>query len=63
LVAVSRLLGRRGPALRDLEDRPHALLNALLRRISGVELALGERVSWPAGSSLAAVCRKGASAS
>jgi len=59
LVAATRLLGRRGPALRDLEDRPHPLVNRLLGWISRAEVALGDVVSWPVGSSLAAVCRKG----
>ena len=59
LVAVSRLLGRRGPFFRDREDHPHPLLNGLLGRISGLEGKLGEFVRWPVGSSLAAVCRKG----
>jgi SAM-dependent methyltransferase len=59
LALVSRLLGRRGPRLRDLEDRPRPALNALLARVNRLEVRWGRSVSWPWGSSLVAVCRKG----
>jgi hypothetical protein len=58
LVVVTRLLGRRGPALRDLEERRRPRLNAILRRVTSLELALGRRVRLPWGSSLVAVARK-----
>jgi SAM-dependent methyltransferase len=58
LVAITRLLGRHGPRARDLEERPHRILNTLLAGISGVEVRLGDFVSWPVGSSLVAVCRR-----
>jgi SAM-dependent methyltransferase len=56
-LAASRLLGRRGPRLRDAEERPPALLNAALAWINRREAELGPgRV--PFGSSLAAACRR-----
>jgi SAM-dependent methyltransferase len=58
LVVMTRLMGRRGPRARDLEERPNRLLNALLMAINGIEVRLGEFVSWPVGSSLVAVCRR-----
>jgi SAM-dependent methyltransferase len=58
LVALTRGLGRRGPALRDLEERRLPLLNGLLRSINRLEAWLSHRVSWPAGSSLVAVCKR-----
>jgi len=58
-VAASRLLGRRGPRLRDAEERPPALLNAALAWINRREAALGP-TRLPFGSSLAAACRRSA---
>jgi SAM-dependent methyltransferase len=58
LVMVTRLLGRRGPALRDLEERPLPVLNSALAVISRLDAAVASRVSWPWGSSLVAVFRK-----
>lgn len=57
VVAASRLLGRRGPRLRDAEERPPALLNAALAWINRREAALGPG-RLPFGSSLAAACRR-----
>jgi SAM-dependent methyltransferase len=59
LVAATRLLGRRGPRLRDAEERPPRLANAAFAWINRREamLPLG---SLPWGSTLAAVCRRAA---
>jgi SAM-dependent methyltransferase len=57
VVAASRVLGRRGPRLRDAEERPPALLNAALAWINRREAALGPG-RLPFGSSLAAACRR-----
>lgn len=58
-VVASRLLGRRGPRMRDAEERPSAPLNAVLTWINRREAALGPG-RLPFGSSLAAACRRGA---
>lgn len=58
LVAGARLLGRRSPGLRDLEDRPLPALNALLTRINDMEVRVGDRIRWPWGSSIIAVGQK-----
>jgi SAM-dependent methyltransferase len=58
LVAAARIAGRKGPALRDREDRPGALVNALLGAVNVAEASLAPFVSLPWGSSLVAVCRK-----
>jgi SAM-dependent methyltransferase len=57
VVAASRILGRRGPRLRDAEERPPALLNAALSWVNRREVALGLG-RLPFGSSLAAACRR-----
>ena len=57
-LAISRLLGRRGPWWRDLEERRIPLLSDLLALVSRVEVGLSEFVSWPAGSSILAVFSK-----
>jgi SAM-dependent methyltransferase len=59
LVVATRLLGRRGPTLRDLEERPRRRLNTILGRITSLELALSRRVRLPWGLSLVTVARKG----
>lgn len=59
LVALGRLAGRGGPALRDLEDRPRPWINAILGWVNRLEVRAGGRVRWPFGSSLVAVARKG----
>jgi len=58
-VAATRLLGRRGPRMRDAEERPPALVNAALTWINRREAALGPG-RLPFGSSLAAACRRSA---
>lgn len=58
LLAATRLAGRSGPTVRDLEDRPGRTANLLLTRISLIDVHLGSVISWPIGSSLAVVCRK-----
>ena len=57
LVLATRLFGRRGPALRDLEERPLPLMNALMTKINLAEVRWNERIAWPWGSSLVAVCQ------
>lgn len=57
-VVITRLLGRFGNAPADMEERPIPVLNALLCRISRLEVILGRIIRWPWGSTLAAVCRK-----
>ena len=58
LLVVMRLLGRRGPALRDLEEMPCPLLNRLMTGISRIEVQFSDWIAWPWGASLVAVCRK-----
>ncbi len=58
IVLITRLLGRRGPRLRDLEERPPATLNGLLARINKAEARLGESIRLPWGTSWVALCRK-----
>jgi ubiquinone/menaquinone biosynthesis C-methylase UbiE len=58
LVVMARLLGRKGPAIRDMEDQPHWLVNRALAWINRWEVALRPVVSWPCGSSMVAVFRK-----
>jgi SAM-dependent methyltransferase len=59
VLAASRLFGRRGPRLRDAEERPPALLNAALAWVNRREARLGPG-RLPFGSSLAAACRRSA---
>jgi SAM-dependent methyltransferase len=57
VLAVTRLLGRNGPRLRDLEERPSPRLNRVLAAVTRAELALGRLVP-PFGSSLVVAARK-----
>lgn len=61
LVIATRLLGRNGPAVRDMEERPLPLLNRLLAAVNLLEVRLGSRIAWPWGSSLIAVCERSCS--
>lgn len=58
LLIITRLFGRQGPSARDLEERPHPLLNKFLTKINLAEAKLGNHFAWPWGSSLIAVCQK-----
>lgn len=58
LLVLSRLVGRRSPGMRDMEDRPPRAANWLLERVSVADAMIGTRVHWPIGSSLVAVCRR-----
>ena len=58
LIAAARLVGRRGPAVRDLEDAPPPLANRALGAVNRFEVRLGKRVRWPFGSSLVAAAEK-----
>ena len=58
LVVASRLAGRRGSAVRDLEDAPPRLANRALGAVNRFEVRLGRRVRFPFGSSLIAAAEK-----
>jgi ubiquinone/menaquinone biosynthesis C-methylase UbiE len=58
LLVFTRMLGRNGPALRDLEERPLPVINAFLSWISIAEVRLSRWLNYPWGSSLIAFCRK-----
>lgn len=57
-VLLSRLLARLLPAVEGVEERPLPRFNRLLTRLTLLEVALSDRIRWPWGSSLVAVCRK-----
>lgn len=58
LVAASRISARSSERRRDAEDHPPAVINNVLRRITGLEATLAERgIRPPIGSSLIAVAR------
>lgn len=56
LIAIARLLGRNSEEASRAEETPPGLLNRLLTAVNLLEVRLGRHVSWPWGSSLAAVC-------
>ena len=58
LVALSRRLGRNRPAWRDREEARLPVINGLLAAVNRLEARLSSHVSWPAGSSLVAVCAR-----
>lgn len=58
LVVITRLLGRRDPKLRDLEERPLPTLNTVLAWMNRLEARLSDMIPWPWGSSLVAIGRK-----
>ncbi len=58
LVAATRLLGRRGPRLRNAEERRWPVLNEVLGWVNRAEASLGSLVAWPWGTSWVAVCRE-----
>jgi len=55
VLGTMRLLGRRGPRLRDLEEKPRPLLNHIMAHIVRFEVRLSDWVPWPWGTSLVAV--------
>jgi SAM-dependent methyltransferase len=55
---VTRLAGRRWRQSQRVEERPARWLNGICLAISRAEIAAGDYVRWPWGSSLAAVARK-----
>lgn len=58
-LAVARVIGRRRPHVRNLEDNPPGALNRILSRVTAAEAGLAERnVRPPIGSSLLAVARR-----
>ncbi len=60
LAIATRVLGRRGPRMRDLEDRPRPIVNRVMTWINLLEVKLSDAIAWPWGSTLVAICRKGA---
>ncbi len=58
LVLITRLFGRRGPGLRDIEERPIPIGNTVMAWINKLETRLSGAISWPWGSSLVVICRK-----
>ncbi|CUH88200.1 putative S-adenosylmethionine-dependent methyltransferase/MSMEI_2290 [Phaeobacter sp. CECT 5382] len=59
MVIVARLLGRRGPRVRDLEDNPPRLFNRLLLGINLFEVRLASLgIGMPFGSSILVTARK-----
>ncbi|MEW6231240.1 MAG: class I SAM-dependent methyltransferase [Chloroflexota bacterium] len=58
LVVITRLFGRRGPAMRDLEERPLSTFNTVMTWINRIEARLSDVISWPWGSSLVVTCRR-----
>jgi len=54
---LDKYLGRRGPGLRDLEERPRPILNTVMAWSNQLEGRLSDAVSWPWSSSLVAVYR------
>ena len=57
-IVVSRLIARLVPRAELAEEHPSAAVNALLTRINLLEVQLGQRITWPWGSSIVAACRK-----
>lgn len=58
LVVATRVAGRAWPSAQRVEETPVGWLNRACLAVSGFEVAAGEYVRWPCGSSLAAVARK-----
>jgi SAM-dependent methyltransferase len=59
MVVLARLLGRRGPRVRDMEDNPPSLINRLLLGINLFEVKLGSLgIAMPFGSSILVTARK-----
>jgi hypothetical protein len=57
-LVLARAVRRNSAALRDLEEHPASVLNALLTWIGRAEIRAGRHIRWPFGSSLVALCRK-----
>jgi ubiquinone/menaquinone biosynthesis C-methylase UbiE len=58
LVILTRLFGRKGSQLRDIEDLPPRTVNRIFAAINRMEASLSEYIRLPWGSSLVAVCKK-----
>lgn len=59
LVVAARVLGKRGPRVRDLEDNPRGWVNKMLRGINLFEVKLATLgVNMPVGSSIFVIARK-----
>jgi SAM-dependent methyltransferase len=58
LVLASRAAGRLRLRAAELEEQPPAHVNAVLRRVSELEVKLGGRIPWPWGSTLALAARR-----
>jgi ubiquinone/menaquinone biosynthesis C-methylase UbiE len=59
LVVASRLLWGRRAGFESIEERVPRRLNRLLSAVARAEVRWGDRIRWPWGSSLVALCRKG----
>lgn len=58
LLVASRILARLVPGMRDREERPGPIVNALFTKAVRLESWLANRHPLPVGSSLAAIARK-----
>jgi SAM-dependent methyltransferase len=58
LVLASRGVGRVKQSATELEEQPSPRVNAMLRRVSELEVKLGRWIRWPWGSTLAIAARK-----
>lgn len=58
VLIATRAAGRLWSTTQRIEERPLGWINRLCLAISRFEVAMGDYVPWPAGSSLAAVARK-----
>lgn len=58
LMVITRALGRKRSGLRDFEEQPLGIFNAAMTWINSWEARLSDRISWPWGSSLVAICQK-----
>lgn len=57
VVAATRLVARKVPSTREMEERPGRLMNAFFTALSMAEARAGSLIRWPWGSTLAMVCR------
>lgn len=55
LLFVTRLLGRDSAMMRDREDKPSPIVNAVMKRINTLEVNMRKFIKFPWGTSLVAV--------
>lgn len=58
LLVAARTFGRSSPGMREAEEKPGALVNALFGALNILEARCAPAIRWPWGSSLVAVCTK-----